>query len=381
MKICYICLSSPWDIETGGGQIVTHKIASKMAELGHTVYVVYTRTKDMLPIPDTNYNVVWAHHFKREYLNILSISLSLAKLLRKEKFNIINSIEGEAVLLAPFLSKRTIFLTTTHCPLFPDMTAPSFFLHPINFMKHIRKYTRYYFIKMSMRFSKLVITVSSFSKQNVASRLNIHPDKIRVITNGIGIELFEPIQGKKNQDNKNTIIYLGRLDDQKGVDILISAMAYLNKKRPVNAIIVGTGWKEKEFKTLALSLGVLDKIDFAGRVPHEKILNYIKRADLAVFPSRRDNCPLAILEMMAAGVPVIATSVGGIPELIHNGWNGVLVEQEDPQKLSEAIVDLLDNADKREYLSNNAKKHVSDNFTWDAIASKYSTFYESLSSS
>jgi len=378
VKICYTCLSSPWDVKTGGGQIVTHKVATKMAELGHIIHVIYTRTKDMLPVPEINYNVVWAHHFKREYLNVFSISFALAKLLFKKKFDIVHSIEGEAVLLAPFLNKRTIFLTTTHCPLFPDITVPYFLRYPIEFIKHIRRYTRYYLIKLSIRFSRSTVSVSNFSKQNISARLKIPLDKIKVIANGVDAELLEYDYFKDKQDGKNTIIYFGRLDDQKGVDILINALLYLPKDRSIRTIIVGTGWKENEFKDLAFSLGVSDKIDFVGMVPHEKISTYIKQADLAVFPSRRDNCPLSILETMAVGTPVIATSIGGIPELIRDERDGILIREENPKKLADVIIDLLDNPEKRKYLSDNAKKSISDNFTWDIVVMKYKEFYESL---
>jgi glycosyltransferase involved in cell wall biosynthesis len=371
-------MSSPWDLKSGGGQIVTHKTASKMAELGHIVHVIYTRVKDMLPVPEVNYKITWAYHFKREYLNVFSIFFALFKLLMKEKFDIVHSIEGEAILLAPFLTKRTIFLTTTHCPLFPDITSPFLFYHPISFVKHVRRYIRYYLIKMSMRFSKFAIVVSNFSKQNVASRLNIPLDKIKVILNGVSAELLECNDKRGKYKSRDTVIYFGRLDDQKGVDILIKALAYLTKKRSIKTIIVGTGWKENELKSLASSLGLLDNIDFVGMIPHEKISDYIIQADLCVFPSRRDNCPLTILEAMAIGIPVIATPVGGIPELIRDGWSGVLAEQENPQKLSEAIVDLLNDNEKREYLSNNARRYISDNLTWDKVALKYNAFYESL---
>ena len=377
MKICYTCLSSPWDVMTGGGQIVTHKIAAKMAELGHTVHVIYTRTEDILPIPAVNYSVTWAHHFKREYLNVFSVFFALIRLLRREKFDIIHSIEGEAVLLIPFLGRRTVFLTTTHCPLFPDIAAPFFFYHPVRFVKHVRRYIRYYLIKLSMRFSKYAIAVSDFSKNNVAHRLGISPDKIKVILNGVGVELLECGYDRRRH-TQDTVIYFGRLDDQKGVDTLIEAVALIAKKRPVKTIIVGTGWKERELKSLAGSLGLQDSIDFTGMVSHDKISEYIIKADLCVFPSRSDNCPLTILEAMAIGIPVISTPVGGIPELIRNGYSGVLVKQEDPQKLSEAMIDLLDHAQNRELLSNNAKKYVSDNLTWDKVALKYSEFYESL---
>lgn len=378
MKICYVCLFSPWAVKAGGGQIITHKIASKMAELGHTVYVVYTRTKDMLPAQSVNYNIVWTHHFERDYLNIFSVFFALIKILGKEKFDIINAIEGEAVLLAPFLNKKMVYLTTTHSPFIPDITGPSFFRHPARFVKHIKRYIRYYFIKMSMQVSRFVIVPSYFSVQNAAQALGIPIDKFKMIPNGIDEEFFNYTYDKKTHDGKKNIVCVARLDDQKGIDILIKALPYVLKRQDVNTTIVGTGWKEEELKALASSLGLLDKINFVGRVAHEDVYDYISKADLFVLPSRRDLRSLAILEAMAMGVPPVATPIGGIPEIIRNDWNGVLVKQEDPQALSNAIIDLLKDDKKREYLSRNGKRYVSDNFTWDIIASKYNTFYESL---
>jgi len=148
--------------------------------------------------------------------------------------------------------------------------------------------------------------------------------------------------------NPKQIAYVGRDSFEKGIDIL----------RKIESQINGT-------------------VKFCTDLPWDETMKILKASQMLVVPSRTESIPQVIKEAFYLKVPVIATNVGGIPELVVNQETGILVPPEDPEKLKIAINNLLDNEEPRKNFANNAFEFINKNFSWDVLLEKYTNLYES----
>ena len=148
--------------------------------------------------------------------------------------------------------------------------------------------------------------------------------------------------------NPKQIAYVGRDSFEKGTDIL----------RKIESQINGT-------------------VKFCTDLPWDETMKILKASQMLVVPSRTESIPQVIKEAFYLKVPVIATNVGGIPELVVHQETGILVPPEDPEKLTIAINNLLDNEESRRNFTNNAFEFINKNFSWDVLLEKYTNLYES----
>ena len=159
--------------------------------------------------------------------------------------------------------------------------------------------------------------------------------------------MFENLDSVEKIENQ--IAYVGRNSHEKGIDILKAAESEING----NVVYcTNRSWKDA--------------------------MHIIKSSRIVVVPSRMESLPTVIKEAFYLNVPIVATNVGGIPELITNNETGLLVPSENPEKLAIAVNELLTNVEKSKKLSRNGKKFVENNMTWDHILPKYIQFYKNL---
>ena len=150
------------------------------------------------------------------------------------------------------------------------------------------------------------------------------------------------------EKNPKQIVYVGRDSFEKGTDIL----------RKIESQINGT-------------------VKFCTDLPWDETMKILKASQMLVVPSRTESIPQVIKEAFYLKVPVIATNVGGNPELVVHQETGILVPPEDPEKLKIAINNLLDNEESRRNFANNAFEFINKNFSWDVLLEKYTNLYES----
>ncbi|HLC37324.1 MAG TPA: glycosyltransferase family 4 protein [Candidatus Nanoarchaeia archaeon] len=186
--------------------------------------------------------------------------------------------------------------------------------------------------------------------------------KVVVVHNGVPVNLFKPMNVNKLKkdlglnNKKLTIGYFGRLDPLKGVSYLIEAMNDL--KKDFNFIVIGNGELKNKYKRLATYARFLGRIDY-GKMPY-----YYNLCDIIVSPSLSEGLGFTIIEAMSCGKAVIATKVGGIPEVIKSKNLGILVQPKNSKEIKEAIIRLSD-AKLRKKIELNAREHVVINFDWD----------------
>jgi glycosyltransferase involved in cell wall biosynthesis len=184
---------------------------------------------------------------------------------------------------------------------------------------------------------------------------------------------------KKNDRRKNTILFVGRLERMKGVDILLHAFALLHcdEKHPVELRIVGDGTLRSHLEHLAHKLGVTHHVRFLGFVPAPAVYREFASATIFCALSRTEALGNVFLEAQAAGCPIVATNVDGIPDIVEDGETGLLVDPEEPRDAAKAIEKLLSDAGLREQLSTAGKQNAKS-YDWDDIAKQYEAVYRDL---
>jgi len=216
-----------------------------------------------------------------------------------------------------------------------------------------------FFIWLTLLFSHEIICVSEKTKKDVSSWPFIK-NKLKVIYNGLN--KFELAH---RADNSFTVGTIAELHKIKGLDILLTAWSKFIKNHSAKLIIIGGGEERENLQNMARNLGISDSVIFNGYVENARSL--LSTFDIFVLPSRSEAMPYAPLEAGLAGLPVVTTSVGGIPEIIENNVSGILVEKENPEALLSALIKLFENADLRKKLGENLKKKVETEFSLDKM--------------
>jgi glycosyltransferase involved in cell wall biosynthesis len=152
-----------------------------------------------------------------------------------------------------------------------------------------------------------------------------------------------------------TFVFAGRLTEQKALPVLLEALEHVPDAR---AVLVGDGPERSQLEARARALGVSDRVTFAGALDRSGVLAQLAGSCAAVLPSAWENLPHAAVEALAVGAPVIATAVGGVPEVVVDGMNGILVPPNDPAAFAAAMRQVLGDSALRERLSAGALRSV-----------------------
>lgn len=243
------------------------------------------------------------------------------------------------------------------------------------FLKHSEK--MYY--TNSIRY---YIAVSKWSKKQVMIEKYLKSDVVKVIYNGVDPVKFNP--RKKTEAKKYfpklteikgpKILYLSRFVEKKGITYLLKAIPSILRKQDAHFIFAGPG-KRPDFERYGIPQ---ESYTFLGYVDHELTPFLYVLSDIFVLPSLYENFPISILEAMASGAPVISTAVGGIPEMITSGYNGILLPPKDSDSLANALVTLIEDHNLMKKMARNARKTVLRKFTWKKTAELTKRYYEDI---
>jgi glycosyltransferase involved in cell wall biosynthesis len=218
--------------------------------------------------------------------------------------------------------------------------------------------------------------------------INDHQIKnsIKVIPNSVDVHDYEKTDKHNTQFDqfgRRIVLYVGRLLAMKGIDSLIDALPRIIErfgKKELLFIFAGPGDQTRyleQIKRLDLTSCVL----FTGPLSRESTRDLMHAAEILVAPSVLENSPYTILEAMACKKPVVATAVGGIPEIIQTGYNGVLVQSNSSKHLSDSIINLLDAENFRKSIAHEAQQTISRKFSWAVNIDKYCKYYSEVLSS
>lgn len=232
------------------------------------------------------------------------------------------------------------------------------------------------------RFTDRIITVSEALKQELIEREGLQSKQLTTIYNGIDVERFSnkidlmAVRKSMNIPELGPIIgTIARLAPQKGVSYFLKAASLL-KEYQVNFLVVGDGPLKEELQQEAIELGLQNRVTFAGH--REDIPDILATLDVFVLPSVTEGLPLTILEAMAAGKPVVATKVGGIPEAIVQRKTGIIVPPKDPEALAVALAGLLGERERMVRMGIAGQKLVKEKFTIETMVERTVNLYSQL---
>lgn len=175
----------------------------------------------------------------------------------------------------------------------------------------------------------------------------------------------------------NMLLYVGNLEKPKRVDTILRGFAAIQARGDLRLVIVGQGTLRGELEQLAAQLGISDSVEFAGAVPHGRVSEYMAQAALFMHCSDNEGLPVAIVEAIRAGLPVVASAVGGVPDLVREGENGFLLAPDDAAGFGEKIELLITHHDLRNEMAARAFE-LSKDLDGAAVINKIESIYREL---
>ncbi len=352
--------------DTGGIETLSAKLLPELARRGHQLVVVASHGAH--PLPDLTFHEgipVHRFHFRNVVRkdNLLLIPQILSKIVSlKEEFQP-DLVHMHVSDPSGFFHLKTLrahpvpTIVTLHnaCSIFgnygPD-TMMDELLEKANWITAVSRVTLSGWIEAYPQFS----------------------DKSSVVYNGVEIPQPDPLPLPFHPPG---LLCLGRLIPQKRFDLAIRAMVALRRKFPLLKLtIAGEGHLRKELEELAASCGLCNCVRFTGGVSPQRVPNLLNANTMLVMPSDWEGFPLAALEAASMARPIVATEVGGIPEIILHGQTGLVVPPQDIEALTEAITYLLDRPRLAEEMGLAGRKRIQEEFSLQLTASAYEEIYD-----
>ena len=237
--------------------------------------------------------------------------------------------------------------------------------------------------RLALRYPDIVVTVSNRLK-NLLIESGVPESKVRVIYNAIDKDELRPnltteeVRTKYGiKQGEKLLGVVGRLSPEKGVEVFLQAFKKAISHIPsLRGIIVGDGKEKEKLINFCSENGLKDKVIFTGY--QNNIANFYQIMDLLVLPSFSEGLPNVVLEAMAFKIPVIATSVGGVPEIIKDGENGLLAPPGNPDILTEKILQLLKDDNRLKTLGENGYRSLYPKFSIESRALRIFSLYQEL---
>ena len=391
-KVCFI---SPeyWPLTGGTGSYVYY-LSSQLLKNGHSIYVVTgaNQHKDVHVNPQLD--VSFLKIPKMPIVKSFMLAQASSRKLQSVKATADIDIVAPQMPLTPNFAVPPNFGKTLVCTVHSTWKgeAEAIRAEPYlrlnaneKFLVSFNGFLRFFEEGMIHRARK-IIAVSHFTKWELTNYYKIPAHKIRVIHNGVDINKFQPTEDKAKvkaqfglKPDDLAIVSVGRLYARKGLFTLIESMPAVVKRFPkAKFIISGKGQSDEMQKLIAHAtrLGVIGNIVFTGYTPDEELPKLYQAADVFAFSTFYEHHPFAVLEALSTGLPVVTTTVGGIPETIESGKNGMLVAPFSSTQFSDAILHLLEHPKEAAEMGKKARGTVVKELDWRIVVKDAMEVYE-----
>jgi len=350
-----------------GTEIATYNIAKHLARRGHEVHVITALDKG-LPKESMEegfyvHRIFWR---KIRFVGVISFWAKVFLILRKVNPDIIHA-QSIGICIPAFIAKKLLRKPYVVWGQGSDVYLPGKFIKSIS--------------KLVLKNANTVIALTEDMKREMQK---IYSRDVSVIPNGIDLNNFKSVSRKKARsklqikEDEKIILFVGTLRPVKGVRYLIEAMSGINQECPkVKLLLVGDGVDMPYLKRIVKHLNLKEFVTFVGKVPNENVSQYMAASDIFVLPSLSESFGIVNLEAMTFGLPIVATRVGGLPEIIKDGANGFLVEPKNPRQIAEKILLLLEDNELKEIISKNNKNKAKD-YGWGGVVGKLEEVYRKL---
>jgi glycosyltransferase involved in cell wall biosynthesis len=226
-------------------------------------------------------------------------------------------------------------------------------------------------LRLTSKLADHIITLGNNEKKMLLKQINISAKKVTSLPN----MTFSPIDLPKKSDKEFNIIFLGRIDKDKGLNLLFSSLVLLKSEIDFKFYVAGTGPDEYDFLSKCKN-DLLYNFEYLGVLNNEEKCQILAKCHLFILPSLYEGLPNALLESMAFGLVPLVTAVGSIPELIQNDVNGIFIDGKSPKEVTKIIVNLNNNRRFFERISLNARNTIFENYNIDNYILKINQIYK-----
>ena len=348
----------------GGAEVMLIHLAEGLRDLGY----------DVCPVgPDDGCGWL-AQQFRERGFEpeMFSIRKSLdlgcvAGLLRVLRKRCVGLVHSHEFTMATYGAVTSLLLQVPHVVTMHGGTA------------YGRRWHRRLGLQLALERSTAAIAVSGAVRKKLVSDLGLPSESISVIHNGTTLHVGDgaSVRVELEVDAADLLLLsVGNLYEVKGHDVLIEALVKVQRQvRGVGwrVAVAGRGKRIQQLRQMAADRGLADRVSFLGH--RDDIADLLAAADVYVMPSRSEGLPIALIEAMLAGKAIVASGVGGIPELIEQGRHGILVPPGDPVALAQALERVLRDADLRIRLGKSASEKAAKGYTAEVMVRAYHQVY------
>ena len=359
----------------GGSGVVATELGKSLAKKGHSIhfisYAVPMRLESF--VENIFYHEVEMSTYPLFEFQLYSLAVTskMVEVVKYEKLDILHVHYAIPHATSAFLTKQITgqnipkVITTLHGT---DITLvglePSFL--PL--------------MKFSIEQSDGVTAVSHFLKKQTETNYDIKKD-IKVIHNFVDTEHFKKLENISYRkhvatDEEKILIHVSNFRAVKRVMDVIKVFATVRNSIPSKLILVGDGPERSECEKLCRELKIYEHVQFLGK--QTALVDILSIADLFLMPSQSESFGLAALEAMSCGLPVIASNVGGLPELVVHETTGFISEMGNIEAMAKYAIELLSDKDKYKRFSNESRKRAEEKFRIDLITKEYEEFYSQI---
>jgi len=348
----------------GGMELATFNIAEELVVRGHNVHVITSRNKGLLSeVVESGIHIHRIRWPNLKFIGSLIFSLKTALTLSRVNPQIIQSQSismGSTGLISKWVLNRPYIV----------------------WGRGSEVYLPHQFKKLTTRIvlgnADAVIALTDDMKQEIQ---RLWPGEISVIPNGINLKKFERISRESArreleiEQGDKVVLFVGTLRQIKGADYLVTAMQYILRAEPRSRLIlVGDGAERQKLEHLVSDLHLSARVSFVGKIQNEQIPTFMIASDVFVLPSLSEGLPVVVLEALAAALPIVATSVGGVPSIVADGINGFLIKSRDVGQIADKVLLLLSDPELRHRMSENNKKEAQQ-YTWNNVVDELEKIY------
>ena len=378
MNIGIVCYAS-----VGGSGIVATELAKSLAARGHEVHMISTdmpfRYSEFQPGLSFHRVTTPAYPLFREPQYVLSLATKIVRVAREFDLDVIHAHYAVPHATAAYLARQILLTTMSGCHVPQVITT----LHgtDITLVGSDRSYSET--VAFSIESSDGVTAVSESLREDTYRTLQVRRE-ISVIPNFLDCSRYhrtsDPVlrQRLANGDADKIVMHISNFRPVKRAEAVIEVFAKSAAHVPSRLVLVGDGPDLEAAIDRAHALGVSERVEALGE--QDQVVGLLSVADLFLLPSAQESFGLAALEAMACEVPVVASNVGGLPEVVEDGISGYLHAVDDLDGMAESGVRLLTNSQLHATVAAAARKTASAKFCADRVVPSYEAFYKSLCS-
>jgi len=365
MKVLHVTKKYPDAL--GGDATVVSNLEKQQSNEGNEVFILTTNCDDIIEkenlikfgVKDTPTNL--DKITLKRIISLIHLYFKSKKILRKIKPDIVHS---HSVDMGYVLSKacRKLEIPVVHT------------CHGVTFNDKRFSFVKKILDKFLLKHSKfkLIITcdansVKDFDKEKIKNTI--------YIPNGVNLLKAK----RKSESKKLKFISVGRLEEQKGLIYLIESVREIVKEnKDIEILLVGEGAKKDELLEKIKEYKLDNYFNFIGSKTNEEVMKLYTESDIFILSSVWEGLPIALLEAMSFGLPVVTTNVGGISKICSNNKNALIIPAKNTSALKEAMTSLIKDKSLRKKLGENARKTVEKNYNWDKISKLTHKIYEGV---